>query len=639
MTALLKNLNVLAFPARIRLVMILLICLSLCNISKADIRISTSSGGNWNSKSTWIGGIVPQAGDDVIIATSGTGFVMVDGLVSCADLTIKSKGRLKITGTNTLNISGNVNMPKPGSGYNSDLEVNEGTLNVKGLFKMGAGKGTGNADLSISSGTANFTDLITRGIASRIILKGNGVLNLSGNISGTTPTLQAGLGSINFTGSTPVKVWALSYYNLGIAGSGIKTLSENTTVSGKANIDGELNLSKYQLILRGPGNPLLIPGTLATAQGLVVYAGDDEQTIAPISYYHLTLRGAGTKILSKGSSATVLQDWIVESPTLLQGDSRIEIGRDMKGDGTIEMESGLLTIGGANLRTGEFIHGSGTVMYSHDGDQRIRSVDYYNLSLSESGEKTVADNQQIIINNDLDVSSPLTIPGHLSVNVKGNLTGKGAITLEDATFSIEGDWLNEGVFESGTSTVIYDGKSDQIIAGNKYYNLETADGGLKSLGEDIVVKNVLTVGENTELFLNGHELKLEGSGKPLVNNGKFSPASSTVSYTNASETEISAQNYHNLDASGGPRKLSESGIIGVSGTFRPGAGVYTVINSTVSFNGVNQSIPQFAFYNVILTGGGTKFIDSVINVKKLLLKNGTKLNVNPDNGAKIVVIE
>jgi len=611
----------------------------LINFSKAATITSTSSGGKWSSTSTWIGDVLPQTGDKVIIATKGTGSVLVDGLITCADLKIKSSGRLIILDTNTLNVGGILSMEKPGSGDISELNVNAGTLNVIGMFKMGAGKGAGKVDLIISSGTSNLNNINTLGTSSRIVFKGDGVLNLYGDITGTTPTLQAGLGSINFNGSLPVNVWDLTYHNLGIAGSGIKSLVRNTTVSGTANIDGELNLSKYELILTGPGNPLLIPGTLATAQGLVVYAGDDEQTIAPISYYHLALRGAGIKILSKGSSVIVMQDWIVESPTLLQGDSRIEIARDMKGDGTIEMESGLLTIGGTNLRTGEFIPGKGTVQYSRDGEQKIRPVDYYNLNLFESGEKTVADAEQINIHNDLDVSSPLTIPGNLSVNIKGNLTGKGAITLEDATFSIEGDWLNVGVFEPGTSTVIYDGINDQIIAGNKYYNLETAEGGTKSLGEDIVVKNVLTVGDNTELFLDDHELKLEGSGKPLVNNGKFSPASSTVKYTNTSETEISAENYHNLDAAGGPRKLSDSGVIGISGTFRPGAGEYKIINSTVSFNGVNQTIPPFTFYNVILTGGGIKLVDTIINVKKLTLKNGTQLNVNPHNGAKIVVIE
>jgi len=633
MITILKSFNFSTFPARVRLMMSLLICLGLLNVSIAATRISTSKGGNWNSTSTWIGGILPLAGDEVIIATSGIGSVTIDGIITCADLTIKSSGRLIILGTNTLNVNGILSMDRPESGDISELHVNAGTLNVIGMFKMGAGKGTGKVDLIISSGASNLNNINTLGTSSRIVFNGDGVLNLSGDITGRTPTLQAGLGSINFNGSLPVNVWDLTYHNLGIAGSGIKSLVRNTTVGGTANIDGELNLSKYELVLTGPGNPLLIPGTLATAQGLVVYAGDDDQTIAPISYYHLALRGAGTKILSKGSSVTVMQDWIVESPTLLQGDSRIEIARDMKGDGTIEMESGLLTIGGTNLRTGEFIPGKGTVQYSRDGEQKIRPVDYYNLNLSESGEKTVADAEQINIHNDLDVSSSLTIPGNLSVNIKGNLTGKGAITLEDATFSIEGDWLNVGVFEPGTSTVIYDGIDDQIIAGNKYYNLQTAEGGIKSLGEDIVVKNVLTVGEDTELFLDDHELKLEGSGKPLVNNGKFSPASSTVKYTNSSEAEIAAVNYHNLDAAGGSRKLPESGIIGISGTFRPGAGDYKVINSTVSFNGVNQTIPPFTFYNVVLTGGGTKFVDAVINVKKLTLKNGSKPTFTPKYGS------
>lgn len=639
MTAFLRNLNYSSFQAQIRPAIFLLLCLSLLNVSVAATRISTPSGGNWNSTSTWIGGTLPLAGDKVIIATTGTGSVTVEGLITCADLTIKSSGRLNILGTNTLNVSGILIMEKPGSGHISELNVNEGILNVMGLFKMGAGQGSGKADLNISSGTANLKDLNTRGIASRIIFKGDGVLNLSGNLTGANPSLEAGMGSINFAGASAVKLWAMTFHNLGISGSGTKNLAGNTTVTGIVNIEGELDFNDQDLILTGGGTPLVLTGTMTPGTGNVVYAGDNEQAIAPIPYYYLTLTGAGTKKILAGTSVIVEQDWLVDSPTLLEGDSKIEIAHDMKGSGTLEMESGLLTIGGDNLRTGNFIPGSGTVQYSRDGVQKIRSVDYFNLSLSDSGEKILADGEEIIIHNDLDVTSPLIIPGNASVNVKGNLTGMGAITLEDATFSIEGDWMNEGVFVPGNSTVIYDGKSDQIIAGNEYYNLETAEGGKKSLSDDVVVKNVLTVGENTELFLDDHELKLEGSGQPLINNGKFNPASSTVKFTNASETEISAENYHNLDAAGGPRKLSESGVIGISGTFRPGAGDYKIINSTVSFNGVNQTIPPFTFYNVVLTGGGTKLVDTIINVKKLTLKNGTNLNVNHNNGAKIIVIE
>jgi hypothetical protein len=179
----------------------LLFTYCLIDAGIAATRISTSSGGSWNSKSTWIEGIIPLATDDVIIATSGTGFVMVDGLISCSNLTIQIKGRLKILGTNTLNISGNVTMPGHHSGFSSEFDINEGTLNVMGLFDMGAKKGAGKADLIINSGTANLADLNTHGIASRIIFNGDGILNLSGNLSGTNPTLEPGLGSINLIGN------------------------------------------------------------------------------------------------------------------------------------------------------------------------------------------------------------------------------------------------------------------------------------------------------------------------------------------------------------------------------------------------------------------------------------------------------
>ncbi|MDP3468579.1 MAG: hypothetical protein Q8S11_09620 [Daejeonella sp.] len=608
-------------------------------LSIAATRVSTTTGGNWNSTSTWVGGLIPLAGDDVIIATAGTAAVTVDGLNSCFNLTIGSGGRLIIMGLNTLNVFGTVNIQRPGSGSISELNVNAGTLNVKGLFSMAASRGTRQASLNITSGTANLSDINTRGAASRIIFNGNGVLNLSGDLSGSNPALEAGQGSVNFTGTSPQNVWAKTYHNLGITGSGIKTLAGNTIVTGKASVDGELNLNKHNLILKANGNPLIAGGALTNYSGTVVYAGENDQTIAAIPYFNLSFTGTGTKKFLAGSSVLVTQDWNVDSPTLLEADACIAVNRDMTGAGILEMESGTLTIGGSNLRTGLFIPGSGTVHYSRGETQTIRAVEYYNLVLSEAGEKSIPNGEEIIINNDLEVSSPFIVPGTATVDIKGNLLGNGDITLEEGVISLAGDWLNDGNINSGNSTILYNGSGDQIIAGNEYYNLETAEGGTKSLSDDVVVKNVLSIGADTELYLDSYELTLSGSGKPLLNNGTFSPASSTVNYTNPGETEIAAVNYHDLDASGGPRKLSESGIIGISGTFSPGSGEYKIINSTVSFNGVNQTIPPFRFYHVELTGGGNKMIDSVVNVKTLKLKNGSKLEVDYDNGAKIVVIE
>lgn len=622
-----------------RLVLLLVFCLFSPLFSTAAIRISTASGGEWNSTSTWVDGVIPLSGDDVVIATLGSASVTINGLFTCSNLTIKSNGRLVIIGTGTLNISGNVNMLKPKAGSISEFIVADGTLNVGGIFNMGAKKGNRLTKLKITSGTVNLTNLTTAGVSSEIIFDGDGVLNLSGRLTGKDHKLEAGLGTINFTGSLPQSVWAKTYHNLGISGSGNKTLTGNTRVTGLANIEGELNLNVHDLILKGAGTPLIVTGTLNPDYGNVVYAGESDQVVASIPYFGLTFRRSGAKKFSPGTKAIVGQNLNIDSPTLLEEDASISIGGNMTGAGLLEMEKGLLTIEGSNLRTGAFIPGSGTVKYGGEGEQTIRPVEYYNLVIAESGEKILPEGEQIFINNDVEVSGSLVIPGATELDINGNLTGTGDVILEEGVITISGDWMNEGELKSGTGTVRYNGNNNQIIAGKEYYNLETVEGGIKTLGDDVVIKNVLTVGENTELNLDRHVLTLAGSGKPMLNNGSLTPASSTVRYTNPDETEIAAVNYHNLDAEGGPRKLPEAGVVGVSGTFRPGTGDYKVINSTVSFNGVNQTIPPFTFYNVILTGGGTKFVDTVINVKKLSLKNGTKLDVNSNFGAKIVVIQ
>lgn len=96
-------------------------------------------------------------------------------------------------------------------------------------------------------------------------------------------------------------------------------MAGNTTVTGIANIDGEMNLSNHKMILTGADNPLVVVGSLVNAEGTVVYLGKNEQTIASIPYFQLSFIGTGTKKFLEGTLGFVGQDWIVDSPTLLQG--------------------------------------------------------------------------------------------------------------------------------------------------------------------------------------------------------------------------------------------------------------------------------------------------------------------------------
>ncbi|HXA00605.1 MAG TPA: G8 domain-containing protein, partial [Cytophagaceae bacterium] len=86
--------------------------------SYAAVITSTGAGGAWNVGSTWVGGVIPGAADDVTIASGAT--VTVPASVSCRTLTIN--GNLTMTGSGiTLSITNN------GGGVSPDLILGSGS--------------------------------------------------------------------------------------------------------------------------------------------------------------------------------------------------------------------------------------------------------------------------------------------------------------------------------------------------------------------------------------------------------------------------------------------------------------------------------------------------------------------------------
>jgi len=193
------------------------------HIERADLASisSTSTGGFWNTPSTWVGGVVPGAGDNVTITAGST--VEIDVAATVGNLT-----------------------------------VGDGTLNPAVLILSASGSGvlTVNGDLTISGGLSTLTTPTTGSTPNNTIIVGgnltnNGILDLSTNNN------QAGAGltfknSSNNTFSGSGSVTDIRSIRIDKGNSPLSTLEVNVsnfTVRGASIDDG--SGESYLTLLNG----------------------------------------------------------------------------------------------------------------------------------------------------------------------------------------------------------------------------------------------------------------------------------------------------------------------------------------------------------------------------------------------------
>jgi hypothetical protein len=215
----------------------------------AGLIVSTATGGDWNATTTWVGGVVPSAGDDVEIVSGAT--VNINNNVSCDNILING----------TLNLSAS-----------DTLQVNSNWTN-NGLFLSGtdgavefAGSSSG---IISGSTTTNFKDFILNKGGIGDVLQVNSNIDLGGTI-----LFLSGLLQIN--GSTVVNC----SHNEGFTIEDIAGLY----INGGTFISGPFSISNKGLIQmdngtatvgRNLGNSLTInnSGTLDINGGTLNIAG------------------------------------------------------------------------------------------------------------------------------------------------------------------------------------------------------------------------------------------------------------------------------------------------------------------------------------------------------------------------------
>jgi hypothetical protein len=469
---------------------------------------TSKATGNWNTNSTWTGNTVPVATDNTTIISGNT--VTLTSSTACNDLTIS--GNLVLgnasSGATTLTVNGNlvinngasISVSSTAATHNLVVYgniINNGSINLAPTGSRVCNvtfRKDGNASIS-GTGATNTYNLINLNMgtsadnilemtatnfsaAADFLTLTNGTFKLSGtNTFNLTP--YTGLATIpSSAGFIMNNANATANFNGGIYLSG-----------NLANNNGTLNIGNAadRNIESNGGNVLITGGTTRVAGR---YFSTNPNILS-----NFTIEGGSFVLPVSGSTSTTVPPFQINAPGSvfnMDGGSIIiereggsgaqDLGFEVTAATFYMIDGGTLQIGNANTPASQTM--------------TINSVvPLQNLAVS-SANATAR-----VINN------PLTIQVDVNVN-------SGTLNMNDLDMYVGGNWTDAGTLVPGTSTVIFNGKNDQLISdpnGEIFNHMQTD----KESGQ-VVMMNSLTLNGNLSLTrgnlsINNNTLSINGA--------------------------------------------------------------------------------------------------------------------------------
>lgn len=443
-----------------------------------NLTINNTSGTQTASGNIAINGALTLSGGTLDMATyalsgsslttSGTGTVLTQNITSTplpSGRTWNYTVQYNSSSSQTI-VSGNyTNLTA--SGGNRTL-ANSGTIGVSGTFTVGSGTYTstgstvnfnGTSAQTIPAITYNNLTLSNTRTGSPAITLPSGTITVGGTFSATA----TGVGSFVTTGNTLIysgavqSVAAITYGDLTLSGTGLKTLAGNTTVNGTITVGGTSGLDGAGFTLNVLGawiNNATYTGNTST----VVFMGSSPQTmsgtVAPV-FNALTVNNSNGVTMS--ASATVSGLLSLSSGKLAVGSNTLTLNGTMSTTATNSITGN----GSSNITIGSS-GGSGTIFF----DQTLTGTT--NKFATVTVNRT---SSTITIGNSMEVGTALALTnGKLAIG-SNTLTLSGSLTSTSTNCFVANASSNLAITGSGSlgDSIFFDQSS--VGTSNRLVNL------------------------------------------------------------------------------------------------------------------------------------------------------------------------
>ncbi|SKC99049.1 hypothetical protein SAMN05660461_1349 [Chitinophaga ginsengisegetis] len=586
-------------------------------LTYSTLRISGSGiktlGGNLNPLNATVetaGKIEVLAGTlDLSTFTANRGTTVVGG-----GLTVANNATLKIGGTSTFP----VNYATVSLGLTSTVEYN-------GTNQAVAAEPYGNLTLSASSGAVVKTMPAT-------------ALAISGNLtsaigSGTSVSYTA---ASNITVSGNVNIGTATTFNGG---------SFTVTTSSSWVNNGTFSGSTGTVVMTGGGTSISGTGThnfnnltvaatnITAAAGTTITLTGNLTSTAPGTFTHLaggtlTMTGAGKTITGTGITFENLT--VSGSVTAAE---EITITGNLSVSGSMNDAAGSVTMSG----TGKTLSGAGTVTLG-------------TLAVTGSITSTAA----FSIGNILDVSGTFTasagtatFTGSSFLNGTANLFN---VTLNGTSLQLSANAVlgiaNVYTVTAGTlnvtssvpNTVNFNGTGAQTLAAGTYNKLTVSNGNTKTLGGTVVVNSDFTIASATTFNASTQSISVLGN---WINNGTFTPTTSTVTLSGAANTSVTGAPTFNILTINKTSAVNQVTLLNnvsvttlnmTSGTMITGANTVTITGNR-SGNGIILGKIQHSHTFVLGTAYAFESPNNTVTLTGITTSASITVEVNPQSVA------